>query len=196
MTKIKLIGYSDENYKLLDEELKRVAINLRLPKNSINKVLFGKNLLDPRTSKWAEAAKRFEQADLPNMVLLEVYEIYAWKLQQNYLVHKRFLQNQYSEHTNILNRLERVVYHGTKELNVMKILADGFNPIFASREPEHAAFGQGCYFARDLSYSAGDDFSKPNKFGHKFVFIVRLLVGATFTVFINFARSTNKLIDY
>ena len=97
-------------------------------------------------------------------------------------MHKDQLKNQYSFYPEITKELERDVFHGTSEAITSKILAGGFNPIFCSQAPERTVHGKGCYFARDISYSAQNRYAAPNEDGHKFVFIARLLIGAIFNV--------------
>ena len=38
-------------------------------------------------------------------------------------------------------------------------------------------YGQGCYFARDASYSARGAYSKPDPKGNKYIYLVRVLMG-------------------
>lgn len=90
--------------------------------------------------------------------------------------------NKYSEHSKILQNLERELFHGTREEIANQILDEGFNPAFSSRKPENGRYGQGGYFARDLRYSADDSFAEQNDIGHKFVIVAQILVGATLKV--------------
>ena len=135
--------------------------------------------------EYNKAAARFKNANLPpDMTLVKAYQIKAWNLKSKYKVHKDEMLNKYFYYPNIQSNIQREVFHGTKELNAKQILAEGFNPAFSSRNPKDSLYGQGCYFARDLSYSVEDGYSEPNANGLKFVFVVQLLVGATFKVLI------------
>ena len=123
-------------------------------------------------------------AKIPDMELVSIYMTKAPYLEKKFITHKNQLTNQYRKlYPEIFKSLEREVFHGTKQDVTTKILAGGFNPKFGSQDPGRTVYGQGCYFARDLSLSAHDRYAVPNEDGQKFVFIVRLLTGATFKVF-------------
>ena len=163
----------------LDEQ---TCVAHRLPKDCVCRGLYEQNPLDPNTDEYKKIAKKFADAKIPNVDLVKVMKIKTPYLAKKFKAHKNQLHNQYFDYEEILTSLEREVFHGTQQMLTTKILAGGFNPKFGSQDADRTYFGQGCYFARDLSYSANDRYSVPNVEKHKFVFIVRLLVGATFNV--------------
>ena len=183
LKEIHFVAFDDDSLLLFQKEFKRMVINLNLPRRCVQKVLLEKILLVQGSDEYKKAASRFKIANLPpSMTLVEMYQIKARNLKRKYNYHKDDMLNNYVNHPNIQCNIERDVFHGTKEFNAMQILDEGFNPAFSSRNPGDTVYGQGCYFARDLSYSADDDYSVPNAKGLKFVFVVQLLVGATFRV--------------
>ncbi|MCP6769738.1 hypothetical protein NL529_33315, partial [Klebsiella pneumoniae] len=56
------------------------------------------------------------------------------------------------------HKMERQLYHGTKESAVLKICATGVDRSY-SGTANAVCFGCGAYFARDMSYSAQDQYS-------------------------------------
>lgn len=180
--KIKLIGFNSIGYSAFVDELTRVANTL--PPDCVSHEQYMKIAIDPASDDYKSVSKRFTDAKLPDMELVCIYKIKAPHLETKFNAHKNQLKNQYKLHKEIKNALEReVVFHGTSQKIVTKILAGGFNPKFGAQDPERTMHGQGCYFARDLVLSAHDHYSVPNEDGHKFIFIARLLTGATFNVF-------------
>ena len=177
---IELVGYSDEGYQVFLDEQTCVAHNL--PKECVCRGLYEQNPLDPNSNEYKNVAKTFTDAKIPDVELVKVMKIKAPHLESKFKAHRRQLSNQYFNHEQILASLEREVFHGTQQIFTTKILASGFNPKFGSQDAERTWHGQGCYFARDLSYSALDRYSTTNVEKQKFVFIVRLLVGAKFSV--------------
>lgn len=162
------------------DELTRVASSL--PEECVSHGLFEQIPLAPDSDEFKSAAKRFWDANLPELELVTIYKIKAPHLESHYNAHKIQLLNQYKRHKAITDALEREVFHGTKELVTSKILAGGFDPKFGSLDANRAVYGFGCYFAPDLKKSSHDTYAEPNEDGHKFVFIANLLVGATFNV--------------
>ena len=177
---IELVGFSDEGYRVFLDELTCVAHNL--PNKCVCRELYQQNQLDPNYNEYKKVAKTFTDAKIPDVELVKVMKIKAPHLESKFKAHRHQLHNQYFNHDEILASLERDVFHGTQQMLTTKILAGGFNPKFGTQDAERTWHGQGCYFARDLLYSALDRYSSPNVENHKFVFITRLLVGAKFSV--------------
>ena len=176
-----MVGFSDEGYAVFVDELTRVAA--RLPDGCVFRQLYDQLLLAAASDEYRSAENRLTTAKLAaKFKLAKVFQIRAPHLEAKYNIHKAQLQNQYFGHEAILSSLEREVFHGTPQMSTTKILARGFDPKCGSQVPDRTYFGQGCYFASDLSYSVDERYSVPNTEGHKFVFVVRLLVGATFKV--------------
>lgn len=91
------------------------------------------------------------------------------------------LRQQYELHRErLVQRCERrpaehVLYHGTTATAVSDICAYGFNRSFCGRNG--TLYGQGVYFAKRASLSVQDRYSPPNAYGHKAVFVARVLTG-------------------
>ncbi|KAM9197998.1 protein mono-ADP-ribosyltransferase PARP10 [Dugong dugon] len=91
------------------------------------------------------------------------------------------LQRQYELHRERLEQrcerrpAEQVLYHGTSASAVPDICAHGFNRSFCGRNG--TLYGQGVYFAKRASLSVQDRYSPPNAYGHKSVFVARVLTG-------------------
>ena len=199
---IELVGYSDEGYAVFLEELTTVAATL--PKEFVLRELYEQIPLEAGSADYADAAQYFTDAKLLNsnqkldtkLELVKIFKIKAPHLQAKYNAHKIQLKNQYFFDDNLLGSLEREVFHGTQQMFTTKILAGGFNPKFGSQDNDRCWHGQGCYFARELAYSSDERYSKANVEGHKFVFVVRLLVGATFEVSIKCYNSLTTMMFY
>jgi serine/threonine protein kinase len=71
---------------------------------------------------------------------------------------------------------ERRLFHGTDEATVPKIISTAFNRSYCGKNA--TAYGEGVYFARDASFSACDNYSRPNVLREKHIFLCRVLVGA------------------
>ncbi|XP_036821096.1 protein mono-ADP-ribosyltransferase PARP15 [Oncorhynchus mykiss] len=70
---------------------------------------------------------------------------------------------------------ERRLFHGTSHTNVAHINDHGFNRSYAGKND--ALYGNGTYFAVNASYSAKDEFSKPDGEGRKLMYLCRVLTG-------------------
>ena len=58
----------------------------------------------------------------------------------------------------------------------MSILAFSYHCVLCSLSAGKA-YGKGVYFALNSSMSSHDEFSPPNKEGHKFIFVAKVLTG-------------------
>ena len=90
------------------------------------------------------------------------------------------MQQLYANHQWGIDQLplnERLLFHGTKRDNVQENNTNGFDRSYTNA----ATLGFGCYFARDMSYSAGLRFSPPDAAVHKYVYVTRVLVGLACT---------------
>lgn len=179
--KIKLIGFDSKGYSVFVDELTSIANTL--PPECRFQELYKQIPIDQDSDEYESASKLFTDAKLTEMELVCIYKTKAPHLEKKFIAHKDQLKNQYTLHPEISDALEREVFHGTQQVITTKILTGGFNPKFGAQDPGRTVYGQGCYFARDLRTSAHDDYSVPNEDGLKFVFVVRLLAGATFKVF-------------
>ncbi|XP_060950254.1 uncharacterized protein LOC133027239 [Limanda limanda] len=92
----------------------------------------------------------------------------------------RLLYNQYKmKKASMLQRatyheVEQTLYHGTSEDSVKEICVHGFNRSFCGKND---TIGQGVYFAVDSLLSVDDVYSPPNRDGHKFIFVSKVLTG-------------------
>lgn len=176
-----MVAYDEEAYATFLAELTIVAHTL--PQGCVNRTIYEKIKVPPTAAEYYTAEKYVLSGKVPQLELVRVYKIRAPFLEAKFNCHRNHLKNQYIDRQDILDALERDVFHGTQEETTTKILSRGFDPKFGSKDPKRAKFGQGCYFARDIAYSADDRFSVPTvPEGLKFVFVVRLLVGAIFPV--------------
>lgn len=71
----------------------------------------------------------------------------------------------------------RWLYHGTPEDLTSKVAQQGFNRSYTGTTSRRAAWGKGCYFARDASYSMSKTYSRPNADGVQHIFACRVVVG-------------------
>ena len=71
--------------------------------------------------------------------------------------------------------IEWTLYHGTDSGTLAKINGNGFDRRYCGKNATW--FGQGSYFARDMAYSAQARYSPPDRMGHKWVYVARVLVG-------------------
>ena len=177
---IELVAYDEESYAAYLVELTDVARTL--PPQWVRRELYEKIEILPATDEYKNAERYVLNGRIPHLELVKVFKIRAPHLETKFNCHREQLWNQYFEHQDILDNFELDVFHGTKEQLTTKILARGFDPKFGSLDLKRSKFGQGCYFARSIAYSAQDRFSMLNEDNLKFVFVARLLVGATFPV--------------
>lgn len=70
---------------------------------------------------------------------------------------------------------ERRLFHATSHTTIEHINNDGFNRSYAGEND--ALYGNGTYFAVNASYSADDEFSKPDGEGRKLMYLCRVLTG-------------------
>ena len=68
-----------------------------------------------------------------------------------------------------------LLFHGTDESTVHKIIHQGFKRSFCGRNM--TLYGKGVYFARDSSYSSSPQYSVPNAQGVQHMFLCRVVVG-------------------
>ena len=112
--------------------------------------------------------------------LHHIYRIQNPTLFAQFVAEKSKMQQLYANHHWGIDQLplnERLLFHGTKRDNVQEINTNGFDRSYTNA----ASLGFGCYFARDMRYSAGLRFSPPDAAGHKYVYVARVLVGVSCT---------------
>lgn len=122
-------------------------------------------------------------------------------LYKQYMSHKEMFERKYSSSAfssaGVRPAIERSLFHGTRADTVELIAEKGFDRSHSGKNA--AAFGFGAYFARDLSYSAQDQYSvpgpaisqvpsdtrfvqpryrrRPIRTSYKYIFRARVLVG-------------------
>ncbi|XP_037403323.1 LOW QUALITY PROTEIN: protein mono-ADP-ribosyltransferase PARP14-like [Pygocentrus nattereri] len=110
----------------------------------------------------------FRKTGLANEIL-NIERVQNSTLWKNYKIKKKHFEEK-NKHKNNEKRL----FHGTGPDNIDKINHHGFNRSYAGTHG--AMFGNGVYFAVDPGYSARG-YSKPDKQGHKRMYLARVLVG-------------------
>ncbi|KAG2465163.1 PAR10 polymerase, partial [Polypterus senegalus] len=102
----------------------------------------------------------------------------------NNLLYNQYILKKASMTGSAEGEVERTLFHGTSEHSVKEICIHGFNRSFCGKNA--TMYGKGVYFAVNSSLSVQDQYSPPNKDGHKFVFVVRVLTG-------DFTRGTHEM---
>ena len=70
------------------------------------------------------------------------------------------MERKYAGKWRFQSGIERRLYHGTEESIMPKICDKGFDRSYSGKNA--VCFGRGSYFARDMSYSAQEKYSKAN----------------------------------
>eukprot|EP01083_Nonionella_stella_P023583 65256_1 len=103
--------------------------------------------------------------------ILKVYRVQNDKLLDDYEHRRQSIKRGLGNDASKLN--ETVLYHGTNSAVIPKIITQGFLRQFTTRY----AFGQGCYFALNPSYSTHPRYAVPNREGIQFVFVCDVICG-------------------
>ena len=77
-----------------------------------------------------------------------------------YQLEKTIMEKQYTGKRNYKSGMERRLYHGTEEATVPKICTKGFDRSYNGKNA--VKFGRFAYFAKGMSYSVLDLYSKPS----------------------------------
>ena len=96
-------------------------------------------------------------ASLGKWTLHAVYRVQNPTLFKQFISYREKLEKKYSASLELQMGLERSLFHGTRADAVGLIAEHGFDRSYSG----HVSFGQGTYFARDMSYSAQDQYSAP-----------------------------------
>uniref|UniRef100_H3BGQ5 Poly [ADP-ribose] polymerase n=1 Tax=Latimeria chalumnae TaxID=7897 RepID=H3BGQ5_LATCH len=97
--------------------------------------------------------------------IFEIINVFLWdkyKRQERHMSHK---------HEKDKLSIEEHLFHGTKEAVVDSICKMNFDPRVSGR----IAFGAGCYFARDASYS--HNYASETNEGFRYMFLAKVLLG-------------------
>ena len=70
---------------------------------------------------------------------------------------------------------KRWLFHGTSSMSISSIVSQGFNRSFCGKNA--TVFGNGVYFAKDITYSASNVYSPPDEDGYKYILACKVLVG-------------------
>jgi hypothetical protein len=139
--------------------------------------------LAPDSTEYQEALARFlERTPEQNGIIHNGFTIVSIERNQDttrwvqYNAQKMSMEQRHDH----IGANELQLFHGTSAANVELICANGFDRSFSSV----ARFGDGVYFARDLSYSANTRYAEPERPdsaqspGVQTVILARVLVGA------------------
>ncbi|XP_065328107.1 protein mono-ADP-ribosyltransferase PARP14-like [Pelmatolapia mariae] len=121
-----------------------------------------------KTSEYDEILKHFQASCSGTVTKIErIQNPGLWKSLE---IKKREMEVRNGHQNN-----ERRLFHGTCDRAVPNINDRGFNRSYAGKNA--ALYGNGTYFAVNASYSAIDQYSKPNQNGEKFIYVCRVLTG-------------------
>ncbi|XP_073408011.1 protein mono-ADP-ribosyltransferase PARP14-like isoform X2 [Dendrobates tinctorius] len=105
------------------------------------------------------------------MRIVNIDRIQNKDLWMNYQIKKQAIDTKNGTKTN-----EKQLFHGTDSSTIKTVNQNGFNRSYAGKNA--ACYGNGTYFAVDSSYSAHDQYSKPDANGLKYMYLARVLTGA------------------
>lgn len=127
-------------------------------------------------------AALYSQRD--SVEVVGVHRIQNVPLWQSFSVKKQTLKTRLSEpNARLFNNTDmspeglerRWLFHGTNHSVIPQIEMQGFNRSFAGKNA--VAYGRGCYFSRDASYSAHEKYSVPDAKRIQHMFMCRVIVG-------------------
>ncbi|XP_073503652.1 protein mono-ADP-ribosyltransferase PARP14-like [Phyllobates terribilis] len=104
------------------------------------------------------------------MRILNIDRIQNKDLWMNYQIKKQAIDTKNKTKTS-----EKLLFHGTDSGTIKTVNQNGFNRSYAGKNA--ACYGNGTYFAVDSSYSAHDQYSKPDASGLKYMYLARVLTG-------------------
>ncbi|KAI4878324.1 hypothetical protein NFI96_031569 [Prochilodus magdalenae] len=122
----------------------------------------------PGSQEYTDVENEFRKTGLNNQIL-NIERVQSETLWRSYMIQKKHLDEKNKHKNN-----ERKLFHGTSSENIDKIDDRGFNRSYAGMHG--AAYGNGAYFAVDPSYS-DRGYAKPDRLGHKWMYLARVLVG-------------------
>ena len=117
--------------------------------------------------KWSEIELNIKDK-IPNIQIIDIQII------QNFNNWYRFnnLKNEYKEKAN-----HKLVYHGTSEENIPKILNCSKTSYFVREYNKISVHGKGNYFAVNPLYSANERYACPNANNEQFMFLTHIIAG-------------------
>ncbi|XP_036907371.1 protein mono-ADP-ribosyltransferase PARP15 isoform X1 [Sturnira hondurensis] len=126
--------------------------------------------LQPGQSEYDTVKERFSRT-CRSYTIEKIERIQNAFLWQSYQIKKKHMDMKNGHMDN-----ERILFHGTDADSVPHINQHGFNRSYAGKNA--ISYGKGTYFAVDASYSANDNYSRPDGNGRKHVYVARVLTGA------------------
>jgi ABC-type branched-subunit amino acid transport system substrate-binding protein/type II secretory pathway pseudopilin PulG len=149
------------------------------------KVVEGRITVPSGTQEYQEVVNYFTVAmhgQRNNVKVTQVERIQNLALWQTFAVKKQTIKARDTKmpqhrvnNDNVVEDLDRQLFHGTTEDVIPKIEKQGFNRAFAGRNA--VAYGKGVYFARDAACSSHETYSKPDANGIQRMFLCRVVVG-------------------
>ena len=112
---------------------------------------------------------------LPKRTLVKVFRLQNPNLYRHYVLTKENLIKKYHDKLEVVNNMERTLFHGTSEDAVSKINSEGFDCNFCGKNM--ALYRKAVYLACDLSYSCNPNYSPANSAKVQSVYVVKALVG-------------------
>ncbi|CAF1314156.1 unnamed protein product, partial [Adineta steineri] len=149
----------------------RLPVVPRKPPRKDTGPAFERRILEPSSNIFKEVLQIF-QSSMSNQSYKEVISI------EN-IRNKRWYRQYLAERDDFNDRLkrntEKRLFHGCSEKAADSIMKEFFNRGFAGANG--TAYGQGCYFSSNASYS--HKYATPNNKGERRMFLARVLVGKT-----------------
>ncbi|XP_014029950.1 protein mono-ADP-ribosyltransferase PARP15-like [Salmo salar] len=127
------------------------------------------HLIHPGSSEYNEVQGLFRNT-CPDKEIEKIERVQNPNLWKSFQIKKQDINDR---NDGILN--ERRLFHATSHTTIAHINDHGFNRSYAGKND--ALYGNGTYFAVNASYSADDEFSKPDGEGRKLMYLCRVLTG-------------------
>lgn len=164
--------------KALERLVKRDGESFQVPSHweDVKDPLVAERFLLPSTGEEYQAvAKQFQSTMNKETMIHSIERIQNVAMYRSYSVKRHTLLQREMGSDHKADRFERVLYHGTNEDVIPKIVQQGFNRSFCGKNATR--FGKGVYFAADAAYSASSIYAVPNDFGQCFMFLARVTIG-------------------
>ncbi|XP_029566583.1 protein mono-ADP-ribosyltransferase PARP15 [Salmo trutta] len=110
------------------------------------------------------------RATCPGNTIIKIERVQNPNLWKSFQIKKQEIK---VKNDGVIN--ERRLFHATSNTTIEHINNNGFNRSYAGKNDAH--YGNGTYFAVNASYSADDEFSKPDGEGRKLMYLCRVLTG-------------------
>ncbi|CDQ75016.1 unnamed protein product [Oncorhynchus mykiss] len=110
------------------------------------------------------------RATCPDNTIIKIERVQNTNLWNSFQIKKQEMEDR---NDGMIN--ERRLFHATSYTTIEHINNNGFNRSYAGQND--ALYGNGTYFAVNASYSAADEFSKPDGEGRKLMYLCCVLTG-------------------